>query len=332
MSLNTKISAVVIFMASLLVHAAFAKGYSCGARCSTDKDCYKGGIVECGKCNLYRGTEGYKTCYNDEPPPPAPAPAPTQHDYFPNGGSCSNRCKNDRDCQQKGGFNPCGKCGKYAGTQMYQRCYQPDVPTPPTPTPTPAPPHDYFPKGGSCSNKCKTDRDCRNGGFNPCGKCGKYAGTQMYQRCYQPDDNNRGGGGGGGRHLVEDDDDDEEDSCGAICDSDSDCHQGGFVACGRCNLYPGTLGYQTCYNDNEPTEEPAPTPAPSSSSSTQHGFFPIGGSCRKECVSNADCRHGADGGFSPCGICGQVQGTEMYHACYQRPRDEAGRSLLRGSM
>jgi hypothetical protein len=115
MTLN-KITTVLIFMASLL--ALTSASYTCGARCNSDKDCWKGGYVECGKCNLYRGTKGYKTCYNDQP---------FEHDYFPNAGSCSKRCKRDRDCQKKGrGYNPCGKCGKYAGTQMEGLCYQPD--------------------------------------------------------------------------------------------------------------------------------------------------------------------------------------------------------------
>ena len=53
------------------------------------------------------------------------SPAPTPWDYFPAGGQCSNRCTSDSDCQ-KGGFNPCGSCGQYVGTLMYQRCYAPN--------------------------------------------------------------------------------------------------------------------------------------------------------------------------------------------------------------
>jgi hypothetical protein len=232
----SKITAVVIFMALLLVQLTPAQANTCGAGCNKDSDCYQGGFVECGKCNLYVGTHGYKTCYNhqqptcgmtcdsdsdcdlgsfaqcakcnlyygtedyktcyNDEPENSPTPAPSAHDYFPLGGSCSNRCKHDRDCQN-GGFNPCGKCGKYAGTVMYQRCYQPEYNSPEE-SPTPAPStHDYFPEGGSCSRSCRSDRDCRHGGFNPCGKCGKYEGTLMYQRCYKPEEN-------GGRHLEND--------------------------------------------------------------------------------------------------------------------------------
>jgi hypothetical protein len=229
MTLNN-IAMSVILMSSLIF--TFASANTCGARCNRDSDCYQGGFVQCGKCNLYQGTLGYKTCYNNRPEPPTPAPA---HDYFPIGGSCSNWCRSDRDCQN-GGFNPCGKCGHYAGTIMYQRCYQPDQkrdrllentcgascdsdrdcnqgggflecgkcnlyqgtlgyktcyndqqPEPPTPAPT----HDYFPHGGSCRNKCETNADCQNGGFNPCGKCGQVEGTEMYHVCYQPTDEGR---------------------------------------------------------------------------------------------------------------------------------------------
>jgi hypothetical protein len=92
--------------------------YSCGQRCRQDSDCRRGGLVECGTCNLIHGTEGYKTCISDS------TPAPSPWNYFPDGGQCSNHCKTDSDCQ-KGGFNPCGSCGKYVGTLMYERCYAP---------------------------------------------------------------------------------------------------------------------------------------------------------------------------------------------------------------
>jgi len=53
-----------------------------------------------------------------------PTPAPTSHDYFPDGGRCERSCTKNSDCQ-KGGFNPCPKCGNNAGTEMYQLCYAP---------------------------------------------------------------------------------------------------------------------------------------------------------------------------------------------------------------
>jgi hypothetical protein len=240
MSLN-KITTVVILMVSLLL--AFASANTCGAYCNNDSDCYQGGYVECGKCNLYQGTLGYKTCYNEQPESEPPTPAPTTHNFFP--------------------------------------------------------------EGGSCRQECTTNADCQNGGFNPCGECGQMEGTEMFHLCYQPQEADDEGS----RRL---------DSCGASCDSDSDCYQGGVITCGTCNLWQGTLGYKTCYND----EPEPPTPAP-----TSHDFFPIGGSCRNTCESNADCQNG---GFNPCGKCGQEQGTEMYHVCYQ-PNNE-GRRRLRGSM
>jgi hypothetical protein len=111
------------------------------------------------------------------------SPTPAPWNYFPEGGSCSNSCTSDRDCQN-GGFNPCGQCGQYEGTEMYHRCYQPEEEESPTPAPT----YNYFPDGGSCSNSCMSDSDCQHGGYNPCGKCGQYEGTEMYRRCYQPED------------------------------------------------------------------------------------------------------------------------------------------------
>jgi hypothetical protein len=127
---------------------------------------------------------------DDEEPPteeesPAPAPSSSSsHDFFPLGGSCRNDCESNADCQNDRDLvNPCGECGQVHGTEMYHVCYQPEEETP-----TPAPTHNYFPDGGSCSNSCMSDSDCQYGGYNPCGKCGKYEGTEMYQRCYQPED------------------------------------------------------------------------------------------------------------------------------------------------
>jgi hypothetical protein len=96
-------------------------GNTCGMHCHKNSDCYKGGVVQCGVCNQIEGTYGYHTCIEDS----SSTPAPTPWDYFPNGGECSNHCKKNSDCQ-KGGFNPCGNCGQYVGTLMYQRCYAPN--------------------------------------------------------------------------------------------------------------------------------------------------------------------------------------------------------------
>merc|ERR1712078_14872 len=42
-----------------------------------------------------------------------------------------------------------------------------------------------------CNNfdaPCRKDKDCMQGGFNPCTKCGKEKGTRFYKRCYNEDD------------------------------------------------------------------------------------------------------------------------------------------------
>jgi len=184
-----KIATLVTLLMCLLAVAS-ASGNMCGAKCGKDADCFQGGFVQCSKCNLIAETLGYKPCYDPNPPAtPEPTQAPTtpSHNYFPKGGSCKNKCSTNRDCRV-GGFNPCGQCGSTPGTQMYGRCFRPE----PTPTPKPKPAeHKYFPKGGSCKKSCKANNDCQNGGFNPCGKCGGSPGTQMYQRCYQPEGSHR---------------------------------------------------------------------------------------------------------------------------------------------
>jgi hypothetical protein len=300
-----KITTVAILMASLLFTTASAN--TCGAYCNNDSDCYQGGVVECGKCNLYQGTLGYKTCYNDRPEPPSepPTPAPTAYNFFPEGGSCKQECITNADCQH-GGFNPCGECGQLEGTEMYHVCYQPQQEDED---------EGSLRKLGACGSSCESNHDCGfEAGSAACRRCNLDLGTNGYKTCmdYEPEADSPTSSltHEGSRHL---------DSCGASCDSDSDCHQGGFITCGKCNLYQGTLGYKTCYND-----EPEP---PTSAPTTSHNFFPIGGSCRNSCKSNADCQHG---GFNPCGKCGQVPGTEMYHVCYQP--DNEGRRRLRGSM
>jgi len=102
--------------------------------------------------------------------------------FIDSGNTCGTKCTKDSDCF-KGGYVQCSKCGQYVGTQYYQRCYDPN---PPAPAPSAPPTHDYFPEGGACKKKCTKNSDCRPGGFNPCGMCGKYAGTEMYHLCYSP--------------------------------------------------------------------------------------------------------------------------------------------------
>jgi len=174
-------------------------------------------------------------------------------------------------------------------------------------------PWNYFPTGGQCSKRCKTNTDCRVGGFNPCGDCGQYVGTEMYQLCYSPNPNTED-------EEVEADIAQQEIeetldflehsggsySCGKHCHHDKDCWQGGVVECGTCNLIHGTEGYKTCISDSTP----APTP---------WNYFPEGGQCSNHCKHDSDCQKG---GFNPCGSCGQYVGTLMYQRCYASPNDE----------
>eukprot|EP00956_Cyclotella_meneghiniana_P026761 scaffold58624_cov81-Cyclotella_meneghiniana.AAC.6 len=99
----------------------FPSGGQCSRSCTKDSDCQKGGFNPCGSCGQYTGTIMYHKCYAPEPNTPTPTP----WNYFPNGGQCSKSCRNDSDCQ-KGGYNPCGSCGKYSGTLMYHKCYAPN--------------------------------------------------------------------------------------------------------------------------------------------------------------------------------------------------------------
>ena len=185
---------------------------------------------------------------------------------------------------------------------MYQRCYAPE---PAESTPAPSPTWNYFPDGGQCSNHCKKDSDCQKGGFNPCGSCGKYAGTLMYQRCYAPEPYEQEEISAAIEALDEVEEEETElvehdGSCGMHCHQDSDCWQGGVVECGTCNQIHGTEGYHTCISES--------TPAPS-----PWDYFPEGGQCSKHCKKDSDCQKG---GFNPCGSCGQYVGTLMYHRCY----------------
>lgn len=43
------------------------------------------------------------------------------------------------------------------------------------------------PQCNTYDEPCRSDRDCMQGGFNPCTKCGKYKGTRYYKRCYNED-------------------------------------------------------------------------------------------------------------------------------------------------
>ena len=54
-----------------------SEGNTCGDKCKKDDDCFKGGFVECGYCNLVYGTQGYKTCMEkDEEKTPSPTKDP----------------------------------------------------------------------------------------------------------------------------------------------------------------------------------------------------------------------------------------------------------------
>ena len=100
--------------------------------------------------------------------------------YF-SGATCYRSCKQDNDCILLGGYSRCNKCGKYAGARYYHLCYDPS-----TPAPTP-PPHNYFPNGQKCKERCTSDKDCQPGGVVMCPKCGTTPGTAMYGLCYSPE-------------------------------------------------------------------------------------------------------------------------------------------------
>jgi len=91
--------------------------------------------------------------------------------------SLGEPCYRDSDCQ-RGGFDPCMKCGDERGTEYFHRCYGGIKRE--TPAPVPPPP----PQCSTYDEPCEHDSDCAQGGFNPCTKCGKSRGTRYYKRCY----------------------------------------------------------------------------------------------------------------------------------------------------
>jgi len=168
----------------------FPAGGQCRKMCKKNSDCQVGGFNPCGECGQYVGTEMYQLCYSPKPDPDEEEivanvkQIDNEHmeplDFLEHSGgnTCGSHCHEDSDCWQ-GGVIECGTCNKVHGTFGYNTCIS-DL----TPAPTP---WNYFPDGGQCSNHCKKDSDCQKGGFNPCGSCGKYVGTVMYQRCYAPE-------------------------------------------------------------------------------------------------------------------------------------------------
>ena len=51
---------------------------SCGQHCEKDSDCFHGGFVQCGHCDLtYAGTQTYKTCI-EKPITPEPSISPIE--------------------------------------------------------------------------------------------------------------------------------------------------------------------------------------------------------------------------------------------------------------
>ena len=68
----------------------------------------------CGQCNLVKGTEGFHTCM------PAPTTPPT--DAPPN--PCGKPCKEDKDCNGKGGFF--GNTCLVSGTRCAGHCAKRD--------------------------------------------------------------------------------------------------------------------------------------------------------------------------------------------------------------
>ena len=234
LSNKTAIMVVIIVMSSLL---AFSSANTCGADCNNDSDCFQGGFVECGKCNLYQGTLGYKTCYNDQPEPPTPAPRSTpsaEPNFFPFAGSCKQECTTNADCQN-GGFNPCGECGQLEGTEMYHLCYQPDEDEGPSR------------RLDSCGASCDSDSDCHLGGFITCGKCNLYQGTLGYKSCYN---NNEPEPTPPPTPAPTHDYFPQGGSCRNECETNADCQNGGFNPCGKCGQVQGTEMYHVCYQPN----------------------------------------------------------------------------------
>ncbi|KAL3792814.1 hypothetical protein HJC23_002621 [Cyclotella cryptica] len=178
----------------------------------------------------------------------------------------------------------------------------------------------YFPSGGKCKKRCEKNSDCQVGGYNPCGSCGQYVGSEMYQLCYAPKPAEEEDTSSDVEEVVDVPEFFPSDlsenvvadflehrrksgnTCGIHCHKNSDCYQGGVVQCGVCNQVQGTYGYHTCIEDSSYT--PAPSP---------WNYFPDGGECSHSCESDSDCQKG---GFNPCGSCGQSVGTLMYLRCF----------------
>lgn len=282
--------------------------------------------------------------------------------YFPTGGQCRNRCKRDSDCQL-GGFNPCGYCGTYVGTEMYQLCYAPnpneDVEAEVTDedagdskfAPEDLSEDEFVAKAKDnsslkqCKKQCDRDYNKKTRANSRCqSTCdnrykslpgSSYCTYAPDYKCYKsgwPKCCGEGNGGCPANQPKCDKSSDDEDasdlfdgaaavfldssssgngySCGQKCNEDSDCYHGGFVDCGVCNKVHGTYGYNTCISEDTPAPSPAPV----------WNYFPDGGQCSKHCHKDSDCQKG---GFNPCGSCGQYEGTEMYRRCYApQPEDE----------
>ena len=87
---------------------------TCGKTCKSNTDCATGGFLECGQCNLEKGTFGYHTCMAAPTTPPTDAP--------PN--PCGKPCKEDKDCNGSGGFF--GNTCLVAGTRCAGHCAKRD--------------------------------------------------------------------------------------------------------------------------------------------------------------------------------------------------------------
>ncbi|KAL7482098.1 hypothetical protein ACHAW6_007781 [Cyclotella cf. meneghiniana] len=207
--------------------------------------------------------------------------------YFPSGGQCKKRCTKNSDCQV-GGFNPCGSCGQYVGTEMYQLC--------------------YAPKPSEEDEESKDIEDAADlPDFFPSDLSEEVLADFLERRHRSAGSPDLSSNDASDNIVIDFLEDTEEDSqsgysCGMHCQKNSDCYHGGVVQCGVCNQIHGTYGYHTCIEDSSST--PAPTP---------WNYFPDGGQCSNHCKKNSDCQKG---GFNPCGSCGQYVGTIMYQRCY----------------
>eukprot|EP00956_Cyclotella_meneghiniana_P039190 scaffold167306_cov57-Cyclotella_meneghiniana.AAC.1 len=83
-------------------------GNTCGDKCKKDDDCFHGGFVQCGTCNLVKGTEGYGTCIEKEATPSPtknPVAKPCPFIYKP---VCCDGVTYDNDCVAEA--NGAGNC------------------------------------------------------------------------------------------------------------------------------------------------------------------------------------------------------------------------------